>query len=67
MKAQGPQSNSVWLGEHEKAFANFEKNWDKILSELHIWITQLTLNNYVPKRIFIFHNYFIICNIIYNI
>ena len=36
MKAQGAESKHVWLGWHEKAFAKFGKNWDKILSELYI-------------------------------
>ena len=56
MKAQGAQSLrcrqelSKIIRRHEKAFVNFGKNWDEILSELHIQIRKLTLNNHVPKK-----------------
>ena len=42
---------------HEKAFDIFGKNFDKILSELTVSFRKLTVDNYVPKIFFVFHDY----------
>ena len=58
MKAQGAQPLryrkvlSKIIERHEKAFANFGKKFDEILSELHFEIRKLTVNKYVSKIFF---------------